>query len=106
MNYSERLKELLVTTAKQNASDLHIAVGRRPTLRIDGVLIQITKEAVLTPEDAEGLIMALLVDDAQKKRLETDRQVDFAYSLDEKARFRVNIYYQRGFLAASLRLIT
>jgi len=104
-DYSEKLKDLLVTTAKQNASDLHIAVGRRPTLRVDGVLVPIAKEPIVTPEDAYGLVGALLNQD-QKEKLEKFRQVDLAYSLEDKARFRVNAYYQRGYLAAALRLIS
>ncbi len=105
MDYSEKLKEILVTAAKQNASDIHIAVGRRPTLRVDGVLVAISKEDILTPEDSNGLINAL-TNDAQKARLEVDRQVDFAYSFEDKIRFRVNVYYQKGYLAAALRLIS
>lgn len=104
MDYSVKLKELLATTAKQNASDLHIAVGRRPTLRVDGALVPFAQEEIVTPETAEGLIGALLSEE-QKKRLATDKQVDFAYSFEDKARFRVNAYYQRGYLAAALRLI-
>ncbi len=103
-NYAERLKELLVTTAKQNASDLHLSVGRRPMLRIDGVLVPIQKEELLTPEGAEGLITVLLNDD-QKEKLSKNKQIDFAYSFEDKARFRVNVYYQRGYPAAALRLI-
>lgn len=104
MDYSEKLKDLLVTTAKQNASDLHIAVGRRPTLRIDGVLVPLQKEAIMTPEVAEGLILGLLTP-LQKERLIRERQLDFAYGFEDKARFRVNAYFQRGYLAAALRLI-
>ncbi len=103
-NYQDKLNELLLATAKQNASDLHLAVGRRPTVRIDGVLLPIEKEAVLTPESAEGLITALL-NDGQKDKLAKNRQVDLAYSFEDKARFRVNVYYQRGYLAAALRLV-
>jgi twitching motility protein PilT len=105
MDYSEKLKEILVTAAKQNASDIHIAVGRRPTLRVDGVLVPISKEDILTPEASDGLIGALL-NDTQKARLATERQVDFAYSFEDKIRFRVNVYYQKGYLAAALRLIS
>lgn len=102
--YADKLKDLLVATAKQNASDLHIAVGRRPTLRIDGVLVSLQRETLTTPESAEGLIMELLTSE-QKERLKADRQVDFAYSFEDKARFRVNAYYQRGYLSAALRLV-
>lgn len=104
MDYKEKLRELLVTTAKQGASDLHLAVGRRPTLRIDGVLISLQKEEITTPEAAEGLVFSL-INEEQKARLLKDKQLDFAYSFEDKARFRVNAYYQRGYLAAALRLI-
>ena len=49
-DYQQKLNDLLLTTARQNASDLHIGVGRRPTLRIDGVLIPLQKELILTPK--------------------------------------------------------
>ncbi len=104
-DYKEKLRELLIATAKQNASDLHIAVGRRPTIRVDGVLVQIQKEPVTTPEIAEGIIFPLITTE-QRERLLRDRQVDFAYGFEDKARFRVNVYFQRGYLAASLRLIS
>ena len=104
MDYKEQLNALLVTTAKEGASDLHLAVGRRPTIRVDGALIPLEGQPVLTPESARGLAMALL-SDGQKEKLEKNRQVDLAYSFEDKARFRVNVYYQRNYLAAALRLI-
>lgn len=103
--YRQKLNELLLATAKQGASDLHLSVGRRPTLRIDGVLIGIQKEAILTPEDVEGMVMTLL-NDEQKDVFKKDRQLDFAFSFEDKARFRCNIYYQRGFISAAMRLIS
>lgn len=104
MDYTQKLKELLFTTARQDASDLHLAVGRRPTLRIDGVLIPLQKEPILTPEIAENLIFALLTPE-QKEIFLKDKEIDFAYALEDKARFRVNVFRQRGFLAAALRSI-
>jgi len=101
----EKLNELLLITAKQNASDLHLAVSRKPTLRIDGVLIALQKEAVLTQESMNGLIEVMLTPE-QKAILSKDKQIDFAYSFEDKARFRVNVYYQRGYMAAALRLIS
>jgi len=103
-DYQLKLNDLLTTTARQNASDLHLAVGRRPTLRIDGILVPLQKEPIMTPETAEGIIGAMTTPE-QKAKLVTQRQVDFAYSLEDKARFRVNVYYQRGYLAAALRLV-
>lgn len=104
MDYKQKLDELLLITAKQNASDLHIAVGRRPTIRVDSVLVPIAKDSILTKTDAEGLVLALLTEE-QKKDFLAKRQLDFSYNLEDKARFRVNVYFQRGFMAAAMRLI-
>ena len=104
MDYKQKLNELLLVTAKQSASDLHIAVGRRPTIRVDSVLIPLAKESVLGKEDAEGLVGAMLTE-TQMKVLAEKRQIDFSYNFEDKARFRVNVYFQREFVAAALRLI-
>jgi len=103
-DHQAQLKNLLIATAKQNASDLHLAVGRRPTLRIDGVLVALQQEPILTPEVAEALIMSMLTPEQQEK-FHKDHQVDFAFSFEDKARFRVNAFKQRGYCAAALRLI-
>jgi len=104
MNYPEKLNELLLVTARQAASDLHIAVGRKPTLRVDSVLVPLEKEPILTKEDAEGLVGALLTPE-QKEKFSKLKQLDFSFNYEDKARFRVNVYLQRGFMAAALRLI-
>ncbi|MSR73814.1 MAG: type IV pili twitching motility protein PilT, partial [Candidatus Pacebacteria bacterium] len=66
MDYQAKLTELLLATARQNASDLHIGVGQPPTLRLDGALIPLTGEQIITPEVAEGLVQALLNDEQKK----------------------------------------
>ncbi|KKM05292.1 hypothetical protein LCGC14_1755600 [marine sediment metagenome] len=104
MDYKQKLNLLLLTTAKQNASDLHIGVGRRPSVRIDSVLVPIANEEILTKEDAEGLVMAILTEEQQQEFLEK-RQLDLSYHFEDKARFRINVYFQRDFMAAALRLI-
>jgi twitching motility protein PilT len=104
MDYKAKLDELLITTARQGASDLHIAVGRKPTLRIDGALIPLQQEPILTPEDAQGMALSLLTPPL-KEKLTQYGDVDFTYAFEDKARFRTNVYFQRGFLAAALRLI-
>jgi len=103
-DYKQKLKDLLTAAAKENVSDLHLAVGKHPTLRVDGILIPLQKEPILSPETAEGIISELLTPE-QKTKLAEQRQVDFAYSLEDKARFRVNVYFERGHLAAALRLV-
>lgn len=104
MEYGEQLKKLLLTTAKKGASDLHITVGKRPTVRMDSSLVPLGKEDIVTKRDAEGLVMALLTEEQQKK-FKKQKQLDFSYTFEDKARFRVSVYMQRGFMAAALRLI-
>ncbi|TSC66830.1 MAG: pilT [Parcubacteria group bacterium Gr01-1014_73] len=104
MDYKAKLDELLLTTARQNASDLHIGVGQRPTLRVDGALLPLQKEAMITPEIAEGLVLALL-NPEQKEKFLQKKELDLSYALEDKARFRVNVFFQKSFMAAALRLI-
>ncbi len=104
MDYKKKLNELMLLTAQQGGSDLHIGVGRRPTIRVDSVLIPISKEPILSKEDAEGLVLALLTPENKDRFLKL-RQLDFSFNYEDKARFRINVYQQRGFLAAALRLI-
>ncbi|MCX6703026.1 MAG: PilT/PilU family type 4a pilus ATPase [Candidatus Wolfebacteria bacterium] len=104
MPEKEKLNELLLATAQQNASDLHLAVGKYPMLRIDGNLIPLQNQPLLTPEITEGLVMAL-IPDGLKEEFRKEKEFDFSYSYEDKARFRVNVFYQRGYMAAALRLI-
>src|SRR3989338_669443 len=104
IDYAQKLNELLLTTARQGASDLHIAVGRKPIIRIDGILIGLQKEAILTPEDTQGLVLAMLKPEQKEKFLKYG-DLDFSYSFEDKARFRVNVFFQKGYMAAALRLI-
>ncbi len=103
-NYQDKLHELMLMTAKQGASDLHIGVGKKPTLRIDGLLIALEKEPMVTPEIAEGLVGALMTSE-QMQNFVSKKELDFSYSFEDKARFRVNVFTQRGFRAAALRSI-
>jgi twitching motility protein PilT len=104
MDYKKELKELILTVVKEGASDLHISVGMHPIIRISGALMPLIKMPILSPEDTEGLILAFL-SDFNEKRLKEDKEVDFSYQFEDKARFRGNAFYQRGFLSCSLRLI-
>lgn len=104
-NYKTQLDNLLLATARQGASDLHIIVGKRPTLRVDGKLVPLQQEALITPESAEGLVLGLL-NDEQKERFIKNKELDLSYNHNGNgARFRINVYYERGYMAAALRLI-
>lgn len=99
-----QLEDLFVTTAEQGASDLHLVVGRYPTLRIDGSLVPLSKRQVLTPKDTTELAEAIFTAD-QRQRFEADQEVDFAYNFKNKARFRVNVYRERSFVAIAMRYV-
>lgn len=104
IDYQNKLAELMILAAQQGASDLHLSVGKHPTVRIDGNLVPVSNEPILTPEMTAGLIGALLTTD-QQEALITEKEIDFAFSYEDKIRFRVNVYFQKGYLSAALRLI-
>lgn len=104
-----QIQELLELTIKKNASDLHLLVGVPPILRIDGELRPVPTTEALIAEEAEKLIFPLLSAE-QKELLLANREIDFSFpfsgeTFEEKARFRVNAYFQRGYLSAALRFI-
>jgi len=103
-NYTEEIRELLLITVREQASDLHISVGHYPVLRIAGRLVPLVKMRKLTSEDAQGLAFALATDE-QKQRVLSVKEIDFSYNFDNKARFRVNIFFQRYNISCALRLI-
>ncbi|MFC1594823.1 type IV pilus twitching motility protein PilT [Patescibacteria group bacterium] len=104
MDYTKQLEDLILAVLRENASDLHIAVGRHPTLRVNGVLVPLEKHDILTPESAEALVFSML-QDKQREQLKADRYLDFSFEMKEKARFRVNAFFQKGFIGAALRLV-
>lgn len=103
-DYKKELKELILTTIKEGASDLHISAGRHPTIRVSGSLIPLIKNPVLSAEDTQGIIFAML-DEEKRKELAENKELDFSYSFEDKSRFRVNAFCQRGYWGSALRLI-
>lgn len=98
------LQQLLQLTVDQNASDLHLIAGIPPTLRVDGTLVKVPNEAVLTKEEAERLIKGALTSE-QLERVTVNKEIDFSLPFSDKARFRVNVYFQKGTIAAAFRRI-
>jgi twitching motility protein PilT len=95
--------DVLLTVMDRNASDLHLTAGSAPMIRHHGKLHALDYP-VLTPQQTREVVYSILTND-QRQRLETDWQIDFAYSIPGKARFRVNAYFQRASLSAAFRLI-
>jgi twitching motility protein PilT len=96
--------DLLLEVIERNASDLHLTAGAHPTVRIRGHLQPLEDYPVMTTEMTREIVYGILTND-QRQRLETDWQIDFAYAIPERARFRVNAYYQRAAIGAAFRLI-
>ncbi len=97
------VNELLETMTSLGASDLHLKPSRPPLVRINGHITPLDAEP-LNPEDI-GKMLSAILQPHQKSRLERDLAVDLGYGVPGLARFRCNIYLQRGTLAASFRLI-
>ena len=92
MEYKKDIEALVDVVIKENGSDIHLAEGRNPTIRVAGSLIPLTKFKPQTKADLEGII-DFLVSPASKKIFEEKRQIDFAYQpSNTKSRFRGNAY--------------
>jgi twitching motility protein PilT len=101
---SDKMKAILELAVKRNASDIHFTVGVKPTLRIDGRLIPVDDETISDGKTIKELISDIM-SEAQMKRLEMKKELDFSFGYADKVRFRVNAFYQKGDMAAALRLI-
>ena len=99
----QTLNELISQAVSLNASDLHLTVGIPPTARIDGQLHPMGEEKCLPP-DIEAMAMSVL-DDTHKEILQRNGEVDLAYSVPGKGRYRLNIFRQRGVLAMAVRVL-
>ena len=98
------LLNLLVKTVELNASDLHLKVGRPPLLRISGDLTPVPGHPPLTEQEMEKALFALMPE-ATVERFRKELEVDFAYDYDGVARFRINLFFQRGKLGGVFRRI-
>src|SRR5207244_1671210 len=104
MDAVHSIDELLSGMEALGASDLHLAVGSPPLVRVRGELTQVEGYPSLTAADTQGLLYRILSTE-QQKRLEIERQIDVSYAVSGVARFRVNVFFQREGLGAALRLI-
>ena len=105
INTKQELEGLLSITAQEGHSDLHLAVGRYPTVRMDGRLIPLTNKEILTPKRVKELVDAFLTDE-QREKFQNNKELDISYDFKGEARFRINVFYQRGFVSAAFRLIS
>lgn len=105
-----KLQQLFEYTLVNRASDLHLRVGVPPTIRVDGTLHFVTDQNALTTTEVEAMILSIITE-TQKEILINNRSLDMSYDYgvnemhEAKARFRINVFFQRGTLAAAFRLL-
>lgn len=98
------IRELLQIAVDNKASDIHLLCDSPATLRVNGILFPLTNKGTMTQDTIQDLVWQM-VNNEQKEILTVNREVDFSFEFENKARFRVNAYYQKGTLGASLRLV-
>lgn len=99
------IQEIFQLAVKKNASDVHLVVDAPVLIRIDGELASIEPKKTLSKKDIEQMAFSLLSEE-QKKRFLENKELDFGYENDELARFRVNLFYERGNVGLVARVIT
>jgi twitching motility protein PilT len=100
-----KLDDLLLIAVEKRASDLHIAVGKPPILRIDGVLTPVDELESINPQDAKEIVFGIL-SEIEKERLIKDREIDVSYEIPEVSRFRINIHWEKGNVGLVARVVT
>jgi len=96
--------EVLLEVVDRRASDLHLTAGAPPMVRVRGRLVPLDGYPALTPTDTREVVYSIL-SNSQRQKLENNWQIDFAYQIPGRARFRVNAYFQRSAVGAAFRLI-
>jgi twitching motility protein PilT len=99
-----QLQDLLLTVLERGGSDLHITAGARPMIRLHGSLQPLEDRPILTPPIIQRMLYTIITQ-KQREKFEENLELDFAYAVPGRARFRVNIYRQREALGAAFRLI-
>ncbi len=98
------LRSLLDEMLRRGASDLHITVGERPKLRVDGSIVNSEAQEVLGAKDTLALTYSILTE-SQKKRFEDEDELDFSFGIQNMSRFRANAFRQRGCVALAIRQV-
>src|SRR6266542_1355805 len=98
------MADLLQLMVDRGASDLHITSGTYPQIRVNGRLTQLNQFEVLTPQDTQRLSYSVL-NEGQKQKFEEENELDLSFGIQGLARFRCNVYRQRGAVASAIRVI-
>lgn len=98
------LDELLLTLVERRGSDLHLKADQPPVIRVDGTLYRLEGYPVFSADDTRRLAYSIL-DDERRKVFEETLELDLSYTIHGKARYRVNVFQQKGAVGAVYRHI-
>lgn len=98
------LEDIILDLIKKDGSDIHLSVGKKPAIRVDGDLLFLVNSKPLSKKEIEDIVKEMVNEDAFKK-LNEEKELDFSYSFKEDVRLRGNAFFQLGEIAISLRLI-
>jgi twitching motility protein PilT len=98
------MADLLQILVERGGSDLHLTSGAPPQIRIAGKLLPLTQFEVLNPQDTQRLAYSVL-NEGQKQKFEEESELDLSFGIQGLARFRANVYRQRGAVGAAIRVI-
>jgi twitching motility protein PilT len=96
--------DVLTRMVEMKASDVHLTAGFAPAVRVRGQITPLEGHAPLTAQQTRDVVYSILNDD-QRKKFENNQQLDFAYAIPDVARFRVNVFFQRGAISGAFRRI-
>ena len=99
-----QISDLLTTTQRNKASDLHLSSGKPPSLRLNGDIIKIEGALPINAEETKALLYSIMTEN-QRTLYEKEWEVDFAISINEDSRFRVNVFTTNEGPAAVFRVI-
>ena len=105
MDYQKEIEELIKTVIREGGSDLHLAAGRYPYIRVTGQLISLVKENTFTNEQILGILSVLLNNKQKYDEFLISQEIDFSYDFRKEARLRGNAFFHQGVIGIALRLI-
>ena len=104
MDYKKELDDLIRVVFQEGASDLHLSEGKKPTIRVSGMLLPLVKREVLSKDMISG-ILSELISKENKEYFLKNKELDFSYGIENGERFRGNAFFQQGMISIALRLI-
>lgn len=104
MEYKKLIDEIITSLVHEDGSDLHLGVGRKPSIRVNGQLILMSKHEVLTDKDMTGILKVILGPEKTEKFM-VEKEADMSYAFTDEIHLRCNAFIQRGSISIAMRLV-